>query len=241
MIACTRTDTGVMRRVNEDFAYCSTLPVGKLPNLLVVADGMGGHQAGDFASQYAVETFVEAVASGSSAVPFGVIRDAVVRANSQVLKRSLEDMALRGMGTTLVAATVIEDILYVANIGDSRLYVINEGIRQITRDHSYVEEAVARGEIKRGSPEYESQKKFITRVIGVDSKAVPDFFEVEVQPGDILLLCTDGLTNMVSDEQIRRIVNGPLELEEKAQALVDAANQNGGRDNITVILASAGI
>lgn len=240
MIACMRTDTGITRRLNEDYAYYSTLPVGRLPNLLVVADGMGGHQAGDFASQYAVETFVETVASSTAAVPFGIIREAVARTNEQVLKRSLEDPSLNGMGTTLVSATVIDGVLYVANIGDSRLYVINERICQITRDHSYVEEAVARGEILRGSAEYERQKKFITRVIGVDEKAVPDFFEAEVQPGDLLLLCTDGLTNMVSDEQIRKIVNSPLELEDAAQALVDAANQNGGRDNITVILASAG-
>ncbi|MBR5474644.1 MAG: serine/threonine-protein phosphatase, partial [Lachnospiraceae bacterium] len=125
---------------------------------------------------------------------------------------------------------------YVANVGDSRLYVVNGDICQVSRDHSLVEELVAKGELERGSQDYYEQKNIITRAVGIKGKVRADFFEVELQRGDVILLCSDGLTNMVSDERIARIIETSASLSTMAHVLVDEANKNGGKDNISVVL-----
>ena len=141
------------------------------------------------------------------------------------------------MGTTLVAASIQGNTLYVANVGDSRLYRIERsGIHQITRDHSYVEAMVSLGQMRRGSREYETKKNIITRAVGIGGHVEPDFFEVSLNPGDYILLCSDGLTNMVDNSAIYRMVLLPGSLDTKARALTALANQNGGKDNIAVIL-----
>ena len=141
------------------------------------------------------------------------------------------------MGCTLVAAVVDDGILYAANIGDSRLYLIHENeIRQVTKDHSYVEEMVALGKMVRGSADYNRRKNIITRALGIGKTVEADFFEVELEPGDYILLCSDGLTNMVSDERIRAVVAGSGTLKEKARRLICEANEGGGMDNIAVVL-----
>ncbi|MFR4579088.1 MAG: protein kinase domain-containing protein [Clostridium fessum] len=141
------------------------------------------------------------------------------------------------MGTTLVAASIQGNTLYVANVGDSRLYRIERsGIHQITRDHSYVEAMVSLGQMSRGSREYETKKNIITRAVGIGGHVEPDFFEVSLNPGDYVLLCSDGLTNMVDNSAIYRMVLLPGTLDTKARALTALANQNGGKDNIAVIL-----
>jgi serine/threonine protein phosphatase PrpC len=141
------------------------------------------------------------------------------------------------MGTTVVAATVIGDHLHVANVGDSRLYLINhEAIRQITRDHSLVEEMVRLGEMDKADAKDHPDKNIITRAVGVVPELSVDFFEVELKPGDTVLMCSDGLTNMIEDEEIKKIVLGQRDIVEKAEKLIDTANENGGKDNITVVL-----
>jgi protein phosphatase len=140
------------------------------------------------------------------------------------------------MGTTVVACTVLGRYLQVANVGDSRLYVINDKITQITRDHSLVEEMVRMGGIDRETARTHLDKNIITRAIGATETVDIDFFNVELNRGDIVLMCSDGLTNMLEDEEIRMIVSGQRDIIEKAQKLVVAANNNGGKDNIAVIL-----
>ena len=143
------------------------------------------------------------------------------------------------MGTTFVAACIEQDSLYVLNIGDSRLYLISEKgtIRQITQDHSLVEEKILRGEIERKDAKNHPEKNVITRALGAAEQVVPDFFEVELSAGDYVLLCSDGLTNMVEDSVLKEMVlNAEASLKEKAESLVELANKNGGRDNISLIL-----
>ena len=158
--------------------------------------------------------------------------------NRELYREAVEKEELMGMGTTLVAATTEGKTLYVSNIGDSRLYLIRrKKAYQVTRDHSYVEEMVAAGRMIRGSQEYLSQKNIITRAAGMTERVEADFFEVDLEDGDKILLCSDGLTNMVDNEKIAEIASAGESLRQRVQRLVDQANENGGRDNITVILA----
>ncbi len=223
--------------MNQDYMYTSTTPVGSLPNLFVVADGMGGHNAGEYASRFTVDKMVEVISQNRQQEPVAAMKEALTEANSQLLEVAGADPSKSGMGTTVVAATVIGDLLHVANIGDSRLYVIDhEAIRQITRDHSLVEEMVRLGEMDKAAAKVHPDKNIITRAIGVTRELAVDFFEVELRPGDMILLCSDGLTNMVEDEEIKEIVLEQKNIVEKAEKLINTANENGGKDNITVVL-----
>ncbi len=231
------THIGRRRDMNQDYMYTSTTPVGSLPNLFVVADGMGGHNAGEYASRFTVDKMVEVISQNRQQEPVAAMREALTEANSQLLEEAGADPSKSGMGTTVVAATVIGDLLHVANIGDSRLYVIDhEAIRQITRDHSLVEEMVRLGEMDKAAAKVHPDKNIITRAIGVTRELAVDFFEVELRPGDMILLCSDGLTNMVEDEEIKEIVLEQKNIVEKAEKLINTANENGGKDNITVVL-----
>lgn len=230
------TDIGRKRQLNQDFIYLSETPVGNLPNLFIVADGMGGHKAGDYASRYAVETAVEAIGASFEKNPVRILGGAIERANTLIRQRARENIAYSGMGTTMVAATCMGRYLEVANVGDSRLYVINDKIEQITRDHSLVEEMVRMGGIDKASAKNHPDKNIITRAIGARNYIEPDFFNVELQAGDIVLLCSDGLTNMVDDEVIHQILTEDGSIRDRAEKLVETANQNGGKDNISVIV-----
>ena len=231
------THTGRRRETNQDYMFASETAIGMLPNLFLVADGMGGHAAGEFASRFTVERVVEYIGGASPGELVAVLKEAAIYANRLLFMEAEADAEKRGMGTTLVAAVCDGDQLHVANIGDSRLYVIGGGnIRQITRDHSLVEEMVRLGEMDKAHARFHPDKNVITRAIGVMSDVSVDFFETVVEPGDIILMCSDGLTNMVDDAQIAQIVSKPAGLEEKAKKLVDSANENGGADNITVVL-----
>ena len=140
------------------------------------------------------------------------------------------------MGTTVVAATVSDDTLYVANVGDSRLYLIDKGITQVTKDHSLVAELVRKGSLDESQAKLHPDKNIITRAIGAAPSVEIDFFEVELSPGDIILMCTDGLTNMVDDDEILRIVRCGVDVPEMAENLIKMANHNGGKDNIGVVI-----
>jgi protein phosphatase len=232
------TDVGRQRNQNQDYVFSSEVAIGPLPNLFIVADGMGGHKAGEFASKCAVETVVNSVNLGGSAPMIKVLTRAINEANKRVRQKSLSDDEFSGMGTTLVLCCLDDDGLTVANIGDSRLYVIGSGgIKQVTTDHSYVEEMVRMGELERRNARLHPDKNIITRAVGVMDSVDADFFEVEdIHAGDTVLMCSDGLSNMLEDTEIEGIVSGQGTIEEKARRLVAAANMNGGRDNIAVIL-----
>lgn len=231
------TNIGRKRKLNQDYVYTSEQPVGQLPNLFIVADGMGGHNAGDYASKLAVTTMVEKIGESQEKEPAGILGQAIDRANAAVRESAEANPELEGMGTTVVAATCYGDTLHVANVGDSRLYVIDgPEIRQITRDHSWVEEMVRRGGIGREEARNHPDKNIITRAVGTEDTVKADFFSVQLKEGDLILMCTDGLTNMLEDEEIRMVLNGARDIVEKAEELVRRANENGGRDNISVIL-----
>lgn len=233
------TDIGRKRKLNQDFVYSSDEPVGNLKNVYIVADGMGGHQAGDYASKCTVETMVREIRGCFEQSPIRILSRAIRIANDQVRRKAREDESLYGMGTTVVAATVLGKYLQVANVGDSRLYIINEEVRQITRDHSLVEEMVRMGGLDREAARNHPDKNIITRAIGARDTIEIDFFHEELKSGDLVLMCSDGLTNMLEDEEIGRILKTPGTIEERAERLIAAANQNGGRDNIAVILIDA--
>ena len=231
------TDIGKKRKLNQDFVYTSEKPVGNLPNLFIVADGMGGHNAGDYASKVTVETIVEKVGNSSETECTRILEEAIQAANTLIKTKSCESADLEGMGTTVVVATCQGDRLNVANVGDSRLYVANgREMRQITKDHSWVEEMVRRGGLGREEARTHPGRNIITRAVGVDDRVKVDYFTVQLKEGDLILMCTDGLTNMLEDVEIRMILDGARDIVEKAQELVEAANERGGRDNISVIL-----
>ena len=236
MKACALTDTGRVRTANQDYVYAIVEPVGSLPNLFVVADGMGGHQAGDYASRYIVENLVSYLQYTENSQIVPLLREGILKVNTMLYQESKEKPELSGMGTTLVAAVADENTLYVANVGDSRLYLVRDRIRQVTRDHSYVEELVSLGRLERGSKDYKDKKNIITRAVGTEDKLLVDFFEVGLEPGDFILMCSDGLSNMLEDVEMEEIVGSDLELEEKAEKLITVANDNGGKDNIAVVL-----
>ncbi len=235
--AVSVTDIGKKRQLNQDYIYASVAAVGKLPNLFMVADGMGGHNAGDYASRFTIESIEKYVQNSDEADPDNVFDEAVPIVNRDLRRIAASDKELSGMGTTLVAACVQDDMLRVANVGDSRLYIVNPRyITQITVDHSLVEEMIQKGGLDRKDARNHPDKNIITRAVGALDHIEADHFCVELQKEDTILLCSDGLTNMVDDEEIKRIVAGKGTLAERADALIEAANNNGGKDNIAVIL-----
>lgn len=233
------TDVGMTREVNQDYVYCNDNTIGLLPNLYIVADGMGGHRAGDFASRLSVSVFEEEIREQKARTLIGAMESAVHRANERLIREAASSPDYEGMGTTLVAATVEKEKLYVVNVGDSRLYLLyHDGeLHQITEDHSLVEEMIRNGELERKDAKYHPKKNVITRALGAAAQVVPDFFEVEIADADCILLCSDGLTNMVEDGAIREILLlTDLSWKEKAELLVKTANEKGGKDNISVLL-----
>lgn len=231
------TDVGRMRSQNQDNVYGTTEPIGKLPNLFLVADGMGGHNAGDYASRRAIELVLESVASSKEEEPVGIMREAITRANQILYRESCETRERAGMGTTLVAAVVTETGLLAANVGDSRLYVLHEGeLRQITLDHSLVEEMVRTGSMSQEAADHHPKKHLITRAVGAETDVDIDFFDVPLTGDEMIFMCSDGLSNMVKDDKIQNLLLAGESIEQRAESLVSEANQKGGSDNITVIV-----
>lgn len=230
------TDVGMVRQVNQDYVYTTDNPIGPLANLFVVADGMGGHQAGDYASKYTVETLIKELENSNIEDVEKALVSAIKVANREIIKKANQDSELKGMGTTVVVATIVNQMMYFANVGDSRLYLINEGITQLTKDHSLVEEMVRLGGIKPEEAKYHPDKNIITRAIGAKDNVEVDFYEHRLKKGDIILMCTDGLSNMVEDDELFHIVQGGRDIVESAVSLVDAAKENGGTDNIGIVL-----
>ena len=231
------TDIGQKRKINQDYVFVSQDPVGNLPNLFAVADGMGGHNAGDFASSHAVQILVDEIRGDADYNPVKVIRHAIETANTEIVDRAQKDEKLRGMGTTMVVATVVGHYAYVANVGDSRLYVIQKQIQQVTKDHSLVQEMVRMGELSAEEARNHPDKNIITRALGAEETVDIDFFDMKLEPGSTILMCSDGLSNMVEDKKMEEIILNPDEdIVWKGKTLVQEANQNGGKDNIAIIL-----
>ncbi len=232
------TDQGRVRTQNQDYLYSTDQPVGPLPNLFLVADGMGGHNAGEYASEHTVKLVLDEVRGAARELsPVATLEQAITHANQMIYERAVCDVEKSGMGTTLVAATFVDGHLFVANVGDSRLYVNSiDELKQITRDHSLVEELVREGTVSKMAAKNHPKKHMITRAVGAEESVQVDFFDLDLEETDQILLCTDGLTNMLEDSEIRSILLGEDTLQNKVHTLVDRANENGGNDNITVLL-----
>jgi serine/threonine protein phosphatase PrpC len=221
------SDPGRRRRRNED-AYVVS------PPLFAVADGMGGAQAGELASRIAVEAMGEGAGTSGEERVITLIREA----NRRIFARSSEDASASGMGTTMTAAVVGDDgVVTIGHVGDSRAYLLREGrLEQLTQDHSLVAELVRTGKLSAEEAERHPQRSVITRALGTDPDVDVDTFTVDAQAGDLFLLCSDGLTTMVDDEEILETIEGSRDdLEQAARVLVRKANRGGGEDNITVV------
>jgi PPM family protein phosphatase len=223
-----KTDTGRQRRENEDSAFARA-PV------FVIADGMGGAQAGEVASKIAVETFERDLPEQGS--PEERLADCVREANRRIYELSRSEHEHAGMGTTLTAAYLDGADVAIAHVGDSRAYLFRDGeLTRLTRDHSLVGELIERGKLTEEQAAEHPQRSIITRALGPDASVNVDTWSYPVRPADVLLLCSDGLTSMLKDQQISDVLGSARSLQQAADELIAEANDAGGRDNITVVL-----
>jgi len=235
------TDIGKKRTVNEDSAAVYTLPNGIM--LAVIADGMGGHLGGDYASSTAVRVLGEQFMQLDSS-QFEVegkwaqwLQEAVIYVNDLLYKHANENQAYKGMGTTLEAALIRGRSCIISHTGDSRVYAIDgQGVRQVTRDHSYVNALLDSGEITEQEAAVHPQRNWIMKAVGSEKRIVPDLYSLELEDDMYMLICTDGLSNKVDQQSMSDIVLSSAALREKTEKLVDLANEMGGEDNISVIL-----
>ena len=237
------TDIGQVRDHNEDFvAVCDpTEPDQKLKGrLFIVADGMGGYQAGEVASRLAAETVQREYYAGSSDDPVARLQNAVQIANVQVYESAHSDRAHAGMGTTMVATVVLGNKAYIASVGDSRAYLARNGeLIQITHDHSLVGEQIRAGLLTKEQARTHPQRNVITRALGSQAAVQVDTFEGDLADGDILVMCSDGLTGHVPEARLQETV-AALAPEQAVQRLIELANQDGGTDNISVVVVRVG-
>lgn len=232
------SDKGQERKVNQDSCGYFTADTGL--SFFIVADGMGGHNAGEVASAIAVDTFINQAKSITDIEKFeqapDFIKGVYRRANDIILYKAAADSSRTGMGTTAVSAVVSKDRIVIGNLGDSRAYIISDGkINQVTEDHSYVEQLLKAGSIKEEEAKIHPRRNEITKALGIEFYFEPDIFELEYKEGDVLLLCSDGLDKMIDDEMILDIASQESEPTNICQRLVDSANAAGGLDNISVI------
>ena len=236
MVFAAATDVGRMRKNNED-SYLSSQPVA------AVADGMGGHSAGEVASAIAIEELTALRDRGpweNETAATDDLKQAILRANRRIRETAARDRKLNGMGTTLVALLEDGDMVHVANVGDSRGYLLRQGeLSQVTVDHSLVQELVDDGRLSPEDAERHPQRSVITRALGIDPEVEFDLFTYKLQVGDRLLLCSDGLSDVVEPAQIRKVLLRVPSAQRAARELVTVANANGGPDNITVIVVDA--
>ncbi|MDR2215971.1 MAG: Stp1/IreP family PP2C-type Ser/Thr phosphatase [Nevskiaceae bacterium] len=247
LLCVGQTDTGRVREHNEDMIACD----GEL-GLLVLADGMGGYNAGEVASGIAVKTIFNLVrealetqdltlgdpASGLSR-PAIILRDAIQRANKVIYQTARSQINCEGMGTTVVAALLFDNRIAIAHVGDSRLYRLRDGMmKQLTLDHSLLQELVDRGFYSPEEAQRASNKNYVTRALGVEVNVDVELQDQPVHKGDVYLLCSDGLSDMIEDDDISlTIATFGQNMGSVAQHLVQLANDNGGKDNISVVLA----
>ena len=233
------SDVGCIRELNEDCYCICGFGDNSERGFCILADGMGGHNAGEVASQNAVKLIAEEMnrllESGEKERP-GQLSRAVSAANTGVYTMASENPIHRGMGTTVVTAFIDDGTAYVANVGDSRAYAVRDDeIVQITTDHSVVSELVMRGTITKEEARLHPQKNIITRAVGTDKSVRTDIFEYNYSPGDVMIICSDGLSTMLDDNRILEIIKSKKTSEDTVNSLIAAAKDEGGLDNITVI------
>ncbi len=236
-----RTDVGRVRPTNQDAYLCGRLSDQTM--FAVVCDGMGGASGGNVASAIAVRVISDRIVDGyrdgmSGNSVHNMLESAISAANVEIYDAAMADPELRGMGTTVVAVIVDGAQAYIAHVGDSRAYRLSAGaavMEQITKDHSVVQDMVEKGQLTQSEARNHPRKHFITRALGVEATVECDYLEYALAEGDGLLICSDGLTNMVETEEIRRLAAATPQ-DELADRLIAAANMNGGSDNITVVL-----
>lgn len=230
------TDIGRVRPINEDACY--TPEAGEC--FCAVADGMGGHNAGEVASALAVKIFSENMRDISH-VTAAALRDAVERANDAVFQAAQQSDQMSGMGTTFSALAVSQNTAYIAHVGDSRIYLLRRGtIMRVTMDHTLVEEMVLKGMITVREARVHPKRNIITRALGTASTVEIDLIQMDVRPGDVFFLCTDGLSNHVEERDILKIAHSHEKWQEKLKRLTAIALDNGGQDNITAMFAICG-
>ena len=237
---CGMTNIGKRRELNEDSFKICGFENGAPHGVCVLADGMGGHNAGEIASSTAAEIVADELAENLCKTDdkdiCHNIAAAIDFANSRIYEMSLSNREQAGMGTTLVVAYVKDEQLWVANIGDSRAYVINaKEICKMTIDHSIVEELVRRGTITREEARSHPDKNIITRAVGTEEYVDADYYDYKLSEGETIILCSDGLTETVRDERIQEIIVNEEDIAKAVDALIEEANKNGGVDNITVV------
>lgn len=233
----SKTDKGRVRTENQDAYFAGSISDNAV--FAVVCDGMGGANAGNVASENAVrhisEYIIRSYRDGLDILELEkTVRNAVMSANIELFDMSANEQALSGMGTTAVIALIREGEAIIANVGDSRIYLVNDGIKQLTRDHSVVQSLIESGKITPEDAKYHPRKNVITRAIGAEGTVTADSAVIKLNDGDTLLLCTDGLSNYLDDDDILSIFKN-TDISAVPQMLVEKANQNGGGDNITVV------
>ncbi len=241
MIIHSKIDKGIVRNSNQDAFIAGQL--AENITFAIVCDGMGGANAGNIASEIAVKTVSEylynSFRDNMTLNDFErTLKNAISSANLLIFNRAIKDEALKGMGTTIVAAIVKDNDAIIAHVGDSRIYLLNDEIKQLTKDHSIVQTLIENGEISPDDAKHHPRKNVITRALGVEAEVVADFDELTLNTNDTLLLCTDGLTNYVPEANIYEIFK-QNDLSLVSETLVSKANENGGGDNITVVTLTA--
>lgn len=228
------TDIGLHRKRNEDNYF-----IDKEQGLFIVCDGMGGHKGGHVASSMAVQIIRENLFFDSIEEIVPVLGNVVQKANREINETGNSNEALREMGTTATIAVIRDKDLIVAHVGDSSLYLYSEGIlKKITRDHTLAEQMLTDGILKNDDSLVHSYNHILTRAVGVESTVAVDIFREQIKPGDWILICTDGLTDLVSDSEIASFLKSANDPEATARSLVDTAITKGGYDNITIVLIS---
>ncbi|WHH59894.1 Stp1/IreP family PP2C-type Ser/Thr phosphatase [Petroclostridium sp. X23] len=236
------TDKGKAREVNEDCFFVSKFSDEMCSGYCIIADGMGGHNAGEVASKMAIDEIQQYIKESYSHEMtheqiIQILKESMNKANTIIYNKSLENELFSGMGTTAILCFVYHQSLYIAHVGDSRAYIIRgEEMYQITTDHSMVEELISSGSITREEAQNHPQKNVITRALGGDKDTPVDIYIQEYKPGDIILICTDGLTNMLTNSEILSVIKDNNDLQLAVEELITIANDKGGLDNITVVV-----
>ncbi|MEW6031693.1 MAG: Stp1/IreP family PP2C-type Ser/Thr phosphatase [Bacillota bacterium] len=240
MKVSVKSDVGLVRQTNQD-AYCYRVFEGsKTVHLCAVADGIGGYQAGEVASRLALEAVAEevdrAVRAGQPLE--GTLAEAMAAANARIIRQGLSDPECSGMGTTVTVALVSGGMLHIGHVGDSRAYVYRKGrLAQVTRDHSLVAELVRNGDLSEDEAQFHPQRNVLTQAFGSDLRVRADVSTIPLEDGDLLLLCTDGLSGAVTAAEIEAVLSHAESLDQACDRLVALANEQGGHDNVTLLLA----
>lgn len=238
MIGFGNTDVGKLRKVNQDYVYINNEPIGSLDNLYIVADGVGGHNAGEIASEAAIDFFEQFIYETEDDEILDLLVSALAYANEEVFKLSKTNKQYENMGTTLLATTIKNNKIFIVHVGDCRLYGIrNNKIAQMTSDHTYAMDLFKAGVISKEEAENSKDSNVLTRALGTEKNIKADALFCDVYDDDIFIMCSDGLSDMVNDDDIFKIAsNKQIDTEQKIECLIQRANDNGGKDNIAVII-----